>query len=63
VESDLIFIEKWIQKNAESKNISDRPLRWTDLFKKLEKFNIKVEADESNQKFLYPNKHIKSFFL
>lgn len=63
IQSDLIFIEKWIQKNAESKNISDRPLRWADLFKKLEKFNIKIEADESNQKLLLSKQTYKEFLF
>jgi death-on-curing family protein len=50
VEADLIFIEKWIQKNSESKNLTDRPLRWTDLFRKLKKFEIKADIDEGAHK-------------
>ncbi len=61
MESDIKFIEKWIQRNAESKNQSMRQLRWQDMIEKLERFKITVQIDRQGQKITMQKETSKEF--
>jgi death-on-curing protein len=50
VEADIAFIERWIRNYSTIRNNFDKPIKWGELLRKLEKFKIKCHIDKKHGK-------------
>lgn len=58
-DAKIEFIALWIQQNTRSKNNNFRPLKWEDVWKILETFDIKVTIDEQKSIARFTKKYNK----
>lgn len=64
VEADVKFIELWIRRHSQSKNQTERPMRWKVLIEKLQTMGIVIETDPVNFKVVLTKQssNLFSFF-